>query len=85
MKISDEIMGALSVMALFWSIGAMVKSQFFDKYDANGNLINPNEVFCDDFGNLFYVGSRKFPLRYSHQVSAESSGAAAHSFPVTKV
>ena len=60
MKISDEIMGALSVMALFWSIGAMVKTQFFDKYDANGNLINPNEVFCDDFGNLFYVGSRKF-------------------------
>ena len=60
MKISDEIIGALSVMALFWSIGAMVKSQFFDKYDANGNLINPNEVFCDDFGNLFYAGSRKF-------------------------
>ena len=60
MKISDEIMGALSVMALFWSIGAMVKSQFFDKYDANGNLINPNEVFCDEFGNLFFVGSRKF-------------------------
>ena len=60
MKISDEIIGALSVMALFWSIGAMVKSQFFDKYDANGNLINPNEVFCDEFGNLFYVGSRKF-------------------------
>jgi hypothetical protein len=60
MKISDEIIGALSVMALFWSIGAMVKNQFFDKYDAYGNLINPNEVFCDDFGNLFYVGSRKF-------------------------
>jgi hypothetical protein len=60
MKISDEIIGALSVLALFWSISAMVKSQFFDKYDANGNLINPNEVFCDDFGNLFYVGSRKF-------------------------
>ena len=60
MKISDEIIGALSGMALVWSIGAMVKSQFIDKYDANGNLINHNEVFCDEFGNLFYVGSRKF-------------------------
>ena len=60
MKISDEIIEALSVLALFWSIGAMVKSQCIDKYDANGNLINPNEVFCDDFGNFFYVGSRKF-------------------------
>jgi hypothetical protein len=60
MKISDEIIGALSVLALFLSIGAMVKSQFIDKYDAQGNLINPNEVFCDEFGNLFYVGSRKF-------------------------
>ena len=38
----------------------MAKSQFIDKHDANGNLINPNEVFCDEFGNLFYVGSRKF-------------------------
>ena len=47
-------------LALFWSIGAMVKSQFIDKHDANGNLINPNEVFCDEFGNLFFVGSRKF-------------------------
>jgi hypothetical protein len=45
MKISDEIIGALSGMALVWSIGAMVKSQFIDKYDANGNLINHNEVF----------------------------------------
>jgi hypothetical protein len=59
-KISDDIIGVLSVLALFWAIGAMVKSQFIDKYDANGNLINPNEVFCDEFGNLFYVGSRKF-------------------------
>ena len=24
----------------------MFKSQFIDKHDANGNLINPNEVFC---------------------------------------
>ena len=60
MKISDDIIGVLSVLALFWAISAMVKSQFIDKYDANGNLINPNEVFCDEFGNLFYVGSRKF-------------------------
>jgi hypothetical protein len=52
MKISDEIIGALSGLALLWSIRAMVKSQFIDKHDANGNLINPNEVFCDSVTSL---------------------------------
>jgi hypothetical protein len=33
MKISDEIIGALSGLALLWSFGTMVKSQFIDKYD----------------------------------------------------
>ena len=60
MKILDEIIGALSGLALFWSLGAMVKSQFIDKHDANGDLVNPNEVFCDEFGNLFYVGTASF-------------------------
>jgi hypothetical protein len=76
MKISDEIIGALSGLALFWSIGAMVKSQVIDKYDANGNLINPNEVFCDEFGNLFYVGSRKFLYKDVLQLCSQAEGRA---------
>ena len=48
MKISEEIIGALSGLALLWSIGAMVKIQFFDKYDANGNLMEREEQVFDD-------------------------------------
>src|SRR5258708_3125761 len=50
MKIFGEIFGVLSGFAMFWSIKRMWELNN-ERYDANGNYINPNTLIFDAIGN----------------------------------